>query len=52
MSCNDITKARDSETFALSHPRYDEIRTDKNSTDTLETLERALELKEIAMELS
>lgn len=45
--CNDITIARGSETHSLSHPRFAAIR-DKNETDSLE---RALELKEMAMEL-
>jgi len=46
MICNDITKGRDNDYFALSHPRFGEIRTDKDETDTLE---RALEMKEMAM---
>ena len=46
--CNDITKGRNNEYYALSHPRFDKFRDDKNETDTLE---RALELKEMAMEL-
>ena len=47
--CNDITKGRDNDYYALSHPRFDEIRTDKNETDTLE---RALLAKESAMEIA
>ena len=46
--CNDITKGKNNEHYALSHPRFDKFRDDKNETDTLE---RALELKEMAMEL-
>jgi len=46
---NDITKARGSETYALSHPRFIEFRSDKDTTDTLE---RCLEMKEMAMNLS
>ncbi len=46
---NDITKSRDNDFYALSHPRFKEIRTDKNETDTLE---RALESKQMAMLLS
>ena len=45
---NDITKARGSETFALSHPRFIEFRDDKDTTDTLK---RCLEMKEMAMNL-
>jgi DNA ligase-1 len=47
VSCNDITKGRNNEHYALSHPRYDEFRDDKDETDTLE---RALEIKNMAME--
>lgn len=46
VTCNDITRGRDSEHYALSHPRFDEVRTDKTETDTLE---RALEIKQMAM---
>jgi len=46
---NDITKSRGSETYALSHPRFIEFRNDKDTTDTLE---RCLEMKEMAMNLS
>lgn len=49
VTCNDITKGRDNDYYALSHPRSGEVRTDKTETDTLE---RALELKQMAMELS
>lgn len=44
--CNDITKARDHDFHALSHPRFIEFRDDKEETDTLE---RALETKAMAM---
>lgn len=43
---NDITRARGSETWALSHPRFIEFRDDKDETDTLEKVQ---ELKEMAM---
>lgn len=46
VSCNDITKGRDSEHYALSHPRFKEFRNDRDDTDTLE---RAFEIKEMAM---
>ena len=46
---NDITKAKESDTWALSHPRFIEIREDKNTTDTLE---RVQEMKQMAMMLS
>lgn len=44
--CNDITKGRDNDYYALSHPRFSELRHDKTETDTLA---RALESKEMAM---
>lgn len=37
VKCNDITKARDKDYYALSHPRLIEVREDKNETDSLET---------------
>ncbi len=46
---NDVTKAKGSDTFALSHPRFIEVRDDKNETDTLK---RVQEMKEMAMSLS
>jgi len=45
---NDVTKSRDNDYYALSHPRFIEVRDDKNTTDTLE---RVLESKEMAMTL-
>jgi hypothetical protein len=45
---NDLSKARDSDYYALSHPRFIEIR-EKDETDTLE---KAFELRQMAMELS
>jgi DNA ligase-1 len=48
VTCNDITKGRDNDYYALSHPRFDEIRNDKDTTDTLE---RALDTKEMQMNL-
>lgn len=47
--CNDITIASGSSTYALSHPRFDDFRQDKDTTDTLE---RAFELREAALTLS
>lgn len=44
--CNDITQAKNNDFYALSHPRFIEIRDDKDETDTLE---RVLETKEMAM---
>jgi hypothetical protein len=46
--CNDITKGRDNDYYALSHPRFIEFRNDKDTTDTLE---RALQQKDSAMML-
>jgi DNA ligase-1 len=46
LTCNDITKSRSNEHYALSHPRFNEIRTDKDETDTLE---RILETKQMSM---
>lgn len=46
VSCNDITKGRDSDHYALSHPRFKEFRDDRDDTDTLE---RANEIKMMAM---
>lgn len=49
VQCNDITRGRNNEHYALSHPRFIELREDKTETDTLE---RAEETKKMAMELS
>lgn len=46
LTCSDITRGRNNEYHALSHPRFVELRTDKNETDTLE---RILEAKKMAM---
>lgn len=46
---NDLSKAEGNDYHALSHPRYIELRNDKDSTDTLETV---LKLRDMAMELS
>lgn len=43
---NDLSKARDHEYYALSHPRFIEFRNDKDSTNTLK---EAFELREMAM---
>lgn len=48
LHCNDITKGKENEYFAMSHPRYQELRGKEKETDTLE---RALELKQMAMEM-
>ena len=45
---NDLTKAEGNDYYALSHPRFIEIRNDKTETDTLE---KVLKLREMAMEL-
>ena len=46
VTCNDITKGRSNDHYALSHPRFVELRADKTETDTLE---RMLETKAMAM---
>jgi len=48
IKCNDITKSKNKDHYALSHANFQEFRNDKDTTDTLE---RALELKEMAMNL-
>lgn len=45
VTCNDLVKGRDNDYYALSHPRFSELRTDKTETDTLK---RALEIKQMA----
>jgi hypothetical protein len=45
---NDITKGRDNEFYALSHPRFIGFRDDKNETDTIE---RIFEMREMSMSL-
>ena len=45
---NDLTKAENHDFYALSHPRFIELRTDKTETDSLEKL---LELREMAINL-
>jgi len=49
--CNDITKGRNNEHYALSHPRWIEWRNDKDTTNTLEEMfaqkESAMLLKNI-----
>lgn len=42
VEANDITKGRDSELWALSHPRFIERRTDKTVADTLQQMQDAL----------
>lgn len=46
---NDLTKATGNTYYALSHPRFIEIRHDKTETDTLE---KAFQLREMAINLS
>ena len=46
---NDITRAEGSETYAFSHPRFIELRNDKDETDTLERVQAS---KQMAMQLS
>ena len=48
VTCNDITKAKGNNFYALSHSRFIEFRDDKDETDTLE---RMFESKEMAMTL-
>jgi DNA ligase-1 len=43
---NDLTQGRANEHYALSHPRFVELRNDKDETDTLE---RMMESKQMAM---
>ena len=45
---NDLSRASGSEIYALSHPRYIEIR-DKTTTDTLE---QVFKMREMAMDVS
>lgn len=45
---NDVSKARGHDYYALSHPRFIEIRNDKDETDTIE---KVLELRQMAMQL-
>jgi len=46
VTCSDITRGRSNEYYALSHPRFVELRDDKTDTDTLE---RIFETKDMAM---
>lgn len=46
VECNDITKGRNNDHYALSHPRYLEVRDDKDETDTFES---AMEAKAAAL---
>ena len=46
VQCNDLTQARGNDYYALSHPRFIELRTDKTETDTIE---RAFEIREMAL---
>lgn len=45
VQCNDLTQARGNDYYALSHPRFIELRDDKTETDTLE---RVFEIREMA----
>lgn len=45
---NDITKGKNNDYYALSHPRFVEIRNDKDETDQLS---KVFELREMAMQL-
>ena len=45
---NDLSKAEGNEYYALGHPRFIEIRNDKDQTDSLETV---LKLRDMAMQL-
>lgn len=44
VEANDLTKGRNNNHFALSHPRFIEIRTDKNTTDTLNRAQESLRM--------
>lgn len=46
---NDLSRASGNSYYALSHPRFIEVRYDKTETDTLE---KAFELREMAMDIS
>jgi len=46
---NDLIKASSNDYYALSHPRFMEFRDDKDTTDTLEQVQK---YREMAMELS
>lgn len=45
---NDITKGRNNDFYAFSHPRFIEFRDDKDVTDTLE---RIFDMRDMAMEM-
>jgi DNA ligase-1 len=45
---NDLSKGRDNDHYALSHPRFIEIRDDKDETDTLDKVKK---LREMALGL-
>jgi hypothetical protein len=45
---NDLSKGRDNDYYALSHPRFKQFRPDITVTDTLD---RVIELRQMAMEL-
>lgn len=49
VECSDIDIGRDNDYYSLTHPRFTEIRDDRDDTDTLET---ALAAKETAMQLT
>lgn len=44
VEANDLVKSKENEYYALSHPRFIELRTDKNTTDTLERAKKSLEM--------
>lgn len=46
VECNDISKSAKNDYYALSHPRYIEVRTDKSETDSLE---KVFEIREMAL---
>lgn len=46
---NDLSKSDDNDYWALMHPRFVEIRNDKDETDTLETVKK---LREMALEFN
>lgn len=46
---NDISRARGSDTYAFTHPRFIELRNDKDETDTLQ---RVFDMREMATQLA
>ncbi len=49
VQCNDLSKAKKNDYYALSHPRFIEIRNDKTETDSLE---KAFEIRQMVIDLN